>query len=98
MNRWNADIFYRSGEGYSAIFSFATGVEILIEPRRTWREFSEQVTKNTGIRIPGRNSYEFAGWTRHDLKIAGIDASHTRPGGCIVTMNDRLCGWTRTRF
>lgn len=52
------------------------------------------MSRDTGIEIPLKKYFRFEKLSDFE-EIAGIDASHPRENGCIVTMQDRRNGWKR---
>ena len=97
MNEFNADIIHETGAGYRAIFSFPDQPDIDIDLCGTWKELTDAIRIATGIRIPRRTSFRFSKLSDFET-IAGIDASHIRDQGCIVTSADRKNGWCRWKF
>lgn len=89
---FNADIIRdKAANTYRGIFEFeqcsceVTGAG--------WKEFRENVKRDTGIEIPLKKYFRFEKLSDFE-EIAGIDASHPRKS-CIVTMQDRRNGWQR---
>lgn len=97
QNTWNADIIHTPGRGYRAIFSFPECPDYNSEYCRTWKELADAIRIATGVRIPRRKSFKFSRLSDWET-IAGIDASHIRENGCIVTSEDRKNGWCRWTF
>ena len=97
MNEFNADIIHETGAGYRAIFSFPDQPDIDIDLCGTWKDFADEIQRVTGIRIPARKYFRFSRLSDFET-LAGIDASHIRKQGCIVTSTDRKNGWCRWEF
>ena len=89
---FNADIIRDNTENtYRGIFEFEQcACEV---SGNGWKEFRENVRRDTGIEIPMKKYFKFEKLSDFE-EIAGIDASHPRET-CIVTMKDRKAGWTR---
>ena len=94
---FNADIIRNTETNeYRAIVSFPTRPDISAEGIG-WKAFWEDFRNKTGIWLPNRKYFRFCKLSDFE-ELAGVDASHTRENGCIVTKQDRLRGWKRTDF
>ena len=92
FGRFNADIIRdKTDNTYRGIFECdLCSCEVL---GNGWRDFADNVKRDTGIEIPLKKHFVFEKLSDFE-EIAGIDASHTRKS-CIVTMQDRKNGWCR---
>ena len=93
FRRWNMDIIH-SADGYRAIISTDNTADINIDFSKTWQEFAAEVKYITGISLPIRKHISFYKLSDFE-QYAGIDASHCRPQGCIVSAKERRQGWRR---
>ena len=94
---WNMDIIHKDGEGYRAIITTDAHEEAqfgCFGEWYSWKQLSALIERATYIRIPKRKEFRFEKLSAFE-QIAGIDASHIRPQGSLVTMQERQCGWMR---
>lgn len=93
--RFNMDIIHKTGAGYRAIITTENGSETETAGRN-WEELRTATTSVAGLDIGKRKYYSFYKLSDFET-VAGVDASHVRQS-CMVTMQDRRNGWSRSTF